>query len=382
MEQANKTAEQARDAEVKPFPVRTEAEAPVAPVARKGGPKRLILGAVVLVAVGFAGHAGYGYWTVGRFMVATDDAYLKADITAIAPKVLGYVQKIAVTENQPLKAGDLLMQLDDGDYQNALKAAQSQVVTQDVTIKRIAAQVEAAKASVAEAEAQKVAADAGLKNAQTKNDRTAALMQSSVATQSAVDDAVAALDQARAAVTGAAAAITAAEANVTVLQAQQAEAQSALASLSLAVDQAQRNLDRTVLRAPVDGTVANVAVREGDLVSPGQKIAAIVPTDAIYVEANFKETQLPDIAPGASVSVTIDALPGQTFTGTVASVAPATGSEFSLLPAQNATGNFTKVVQRVPVRIELPKALLDSGRLRSGLSAVVQVDSRTLPEGK
>ena len=147
MEQANKTAEQARDAEVKPFPVRTEAEAPVAPVARKGGPKRLILGAVVLVAVGFAGHAGYGYWTVGRFMVATDDAYLKADITAIAPKVLGYVQKIAVTENQPLKAGDLLMQLDDGDYQNALKAAQSQVVTQDVTIKRIAAQVEAAKAS-------------------------------------------------------------------------------------------------------------------------------------------------------------------------------------------------------------------------------------------
>ena len=237
-------------------------------------------------------------------------------------------------------------------------------------------------ASVAEAEAQKVAADAGLKNAQTKNDRTAALMQSSVATQSAVDDAVAALDQARAAVTGAAAAITAAEANVTVLQAQQAEAQSALASLSLAVDQAQRNLDRTVLRAPVDGTVANVAVREGDLVSPGQKIAAIVPTDAIYVEANFKETQLPDIAPGASVSVTIDALPGQTFTGTVASVAPATGSEFSLLPAQNATGNFTKVVQRVPVRIELPKALLDSGRLRSGLSAVVQVDSRTLPEGK
>ncbi|MBI1219667.1 MAG: HlyD family efflux transporter periplasmic adaptor subunit [Rhodobacteraceae bacterium] len=382
MEQANKTAEQGRDAEVKPFPARTEAEAPAKAEPKKGGARRLILGAVALVALGFAGHAAYGYWTVGRFMVSTDDAYLKADITAIAPKVQGYVQKIAVVENQPVKAGDLLMQLDDGDYQNALKAAQSQVVTQDVTIKRIAAQVEAAKASVAEAEAQKVAADAGLKNAQTKNDRTQALLQSSVATQSAVDDAVAALDQARAAVTGAAAAITAAQANVTVLQAQQAEAQSALASLKLAVDQAQRNLDRTVLRAPVDGTVANVAVREGDLVSPGQKIAAIVPTDAIYVEANYKETQLPGVAPGASVSVTIDALPDQTFVGTVASVAPATGSEFSLLPAQNATGNFTKVVQRVPVRISLPKALLDSGRLRSGLSAVVEVDSRTLPEGK
>lgn len=377
MDQKNMTATEAREAEVKPFPTRTET-----PPAKKGGRKRLVLGAVALIALGLAVHEGYNYWTVGQYMVSTNDAYLKADITAIAPKVQGYVKQIAVKENQKVKAGDLLFRLDDGDYMNALKSAQSQVATQEVTIKRIAAQVKAAQATVAEADAQKVAAEAGLKNAQLKYNRVQALAKSSVATQSAVDDAVAALDQARAGVTGANAGITAAQANVSVLQAQEAEAQSQLSSLRLAVDQAQRNLDRTVLRAPVDGVVANLAVREGDLVSPGQKIAAVVPTDAIYVEANYKETQLPGIAPGAQVKVTIDALPGKTFTGTVASVAPATGSEFSLLPPQNATGNFTKVVQRVPVRIHLPKALLDTGRLRAGLSAVVNVDSRTSPEGK
>lgn len=389
MDQASKPADHAehpRPAEVKPFPTRPEAEAAPkpqlqAPAPKSGGRRRLILGAIALVVLGFGGNAGYNYWTVGRFMVRTDDAYLKADITAIAPKLQGYVKQIAVVENQNVKAGDLLMQLDDGDYQNALKTAQSQLATQGVTVKRIAAQVEASKSLVAQAEAQKVSADAGLRNAQTKADRVQALAQSSTAAQSAVDDAVAALDQARAAVTGAVAAIATAQANVVVLQAQQAEAESQLGSLQLGIDQAQRNLDRTVLRAPVDGVVANIGVREGDLVSPGQKIAAVVPVDAIYIEANYKETQLPDLAPGATVTVTIDALPGQNFTGTVTSVAPATGSEFSLLPAENATGNFTKVVQRVPVRISLPEAVLQSGRLRAGLSVDVAVDSRTIPSG-
>lgn len=379
------SAEEARDAEVKPFPGRHEAEAPapkpqpVAAAPKKGGRRRLILGAVALVALGFAAKEGYYYWTTGQYLVSTDDAYLKADITAIAPKVQGYVKQIAVHENQKVKAGQLLMRLDDGDFVNALKTAQSQVNTQEVTINRIAAQVEAARAAVEQADAQKVSAKAGLKNAQSKYDRVQALAKSSVAAQSAVDDASAALDQAQAAVTGADAAITAAKANVSVLQAQRAEAQSQLASLKLAVDQAQRNLDRTVLRAPVDGKVANLAVHVGDLVSPGQKIAAVVPTDAIYIEANYKETQLPGIAPGETVNVTIDALPGQQFPGIVASLAPATGSEFSLLPPQNATGNFTKVVQRVPVRIKLPKSLLDSGKLQAGLSAVVSVDSRSRP---
>jgi membrane fusion protein (multidrug efflux system) len=339
--------------------------------------KRLILGGVLLVALAYGGLTAARYWTTGRFMVETDDAYLKADITAIAPKLQGYVRKIAVVENQPVHVGDLLLQLDDDDYQNALKVAQNAVTTQGVTIGRIAAQVAAAEAVVTQVEAQKLSADAALRNAQTKSDRTAALAKTSAAAQAAVDDAEAALDQAQATVTGASAAIAAAKANVSVLKAQAAEAESQLATLKLAVEQAERNLSRTVLRAPVDGIVSNLGVREGDLVASGQKLAAVVPVDAIYVEANFKETQLAEIAAGATAHVTIDALPDQSFEAKVASVSPATGAEFSLLPPQNATGNFTKVVQRVPVRLSLPKEVLDTGALRAGLSAVVEIDSRT-----
>ncbi len=375
---SSKPAESQTLAEVKPFPARVETEA-AAPVPKKPNRKKFVLGGLLLVALAFGGKAGYEYWTVGQYMESTDDAYLQADITAIAPKVQGYVQTVAVKENQSVKAGDLLLQLDDGDYQNAVKTAQSQVATQGETIKRIGTQVGAAKAVVEQARAQKSAAEATLQNAQNKYDRVQRLAKSSVAAQSDVDDATAALALAQAGVTGADAQISAASANVGVLIAQQAEAQSQLESLKLAVDQAQRNLGRTVLRAPVDGVVANIGVREGDLVSPGQKIAAIVPVDAIYISANFKETQLARVAPGAKANVTIDAIDGKTFTGTVASVAPATGAMFSLLPPQNATGNFTKVVQRVPVRITLPKEVLDSGKLRAGLSVNVNVDSRTLP---
>lgn len=397
MTQTSSKPDTARDGEVKPFPARAEAEAKgpapdAAPAqvqgkvaagdedAKKGGGrKRVVLGALVLAAVLFGGWKGYDYWTVGRFMVSTDDAYLKADSTAIAPKVQGYVSTIAVHENQKVKAGDVLLRLDDGDYVNALKMAESKVSTQKVTIRRIEAQTEAAKASVEQAQASRQAADATLVNAQRHFDRVQSLMKSSVAAQAQLDDAKTALDQAKAQLAGAKAAVAAANANVAVLTAQAAEAQSGLQSLTLAVDQAQRNLGRTVLRAPVDGTVANISARVGDLVSPGQKIAAVVPTGALYIRANYKETQLDGIAPGETAQLTIDALPGRVFTAKVASVSPATGSEFSLLPPQNATGNFTKVVQRVPVRLSLPEELLKSGRLQAGLSVVVDIDRRTNP---
>ncbi len=386
-----------RNAEVAQFPVRPDGDMPAQPVTPmtaapvaapapavkpKSNVRRLVLGAVVLVALGYGGSVARDYWTVGRFMVHTDDAYLKADINIVAPRVSGYISKIAVTENQKVKAGDLLMLLDDGDFQNAVSSTQSKVATQVQTVARIKAQVTAAQASVAQAEAVKLSADAGLLNAQSKNDRITRLAQSSVAAQSAQDDAAATLQQAKAAVAGSVAQIAAANANVAVLQAEEAEAQSTMASLMLDVEQAKRNLDRTLLRAPVDGVVANLAVQAGDLVQPGSRVAAVVPVDTIYVEANYKETQMAEIAPGSKVKVTIDALKGQSFEATVSSLAPATGSQFSLLPAENATGNFTKVVQRVPVRIELPEDLRKSGLLRAGLSVVVDIDSRTTPKGQ
>jgi len=171
-----------------------------------------------------------------------------------------------------------------------------------------------------------------------------------------------------------------AEANVAVLKAQRAEAAGVLTTQKLALEKAQRDMDFTVLRAPYDGVVGNLAVQEGDLVSVGSRLAAIVPVNALYIEANFKETQLAGLAPGEHVKIHVDALEGEDIEGTVASLAPASGSVFSLLPAENATGNFTKVVQRVPVRIELPADALNSGHLRAGLSVVVSADTRTIPQ--
>jgi len=200
-------------------------------------------------------------------------------------------------------------------------------------------------------------------------------------TPALLDDARTAVDQANAALLGADAQITAARTNIAVLQAQRDETASSLTTLQLNKQKAERDLSFTVLRAPYDGVVGNLSVEQGDLVSPGQKLAAIVPMDKLYIVANFKETQLRRIVPGQKVHVAVDAFDEHDFEGTVSSLAPASGAVFSLLPPENATGNFTKVVQRVPVRIEVPRDALESGRLRAGLSVVVDVDSRTTPAG-
>lgn len=165
-----------------------------------------------------------------------------------------------------------------------------------------------------------------------------------------------------------------------MLVAQRAEAESTIRSLELARDKAQRDLGFTVLKAPYDGVIGNLAVQDGDLVSAGQRLAALVPTDQLYIDANFKETQIAHMVPGSKVNIHVDAFDEAPIVGTVQSISPASGSVFSLLPAENATGNFTKVIQRVPVRIVFPKDVLESGRLRAGLSVVVDVDTRTAPE--
>lgn len=395
-------------ATVRPFPVRksegpavdrkpaaplppapAEAEAPAgdiatdaAPKKKKGGARRVLLPIIGVALLAGAAYYGYNYWTVGRFMVSTDDAYMTADIAAIAPKIQGYVADIDFKENQRVKAGDVLLRLDDGDYRIALEQAEAAIASQNQTLNRIEAQEVAAKASVQQAEAQKQALAATAKNAKSTADRARSLLATKFAAQSQVDDADAALAAANANLAGADAQIAAANANVDVLKAQYNEAASQLRTLELNVAQAKRNLDQTVLRAPYDGIVGNRAVEKGDLVSPGQKLAAIVPVHSLYVEANLKETQLGKVVPGEKVKVSVDALDGKEIEGTVASLSPASGSVFSLLPADNATGNFTKVVQRVPVRIDLPASVLKDDRLQAGLSVVIDIDTRTAPGTK
>ena len=360
-------------------------EAPKAPEttagkAGGGSRKKAILGLVALLVLGAGGYEGYKYWTVGRFMESTDDAYVQADITLISSKVLGYVTELPVSANTHVKKGDVLVRLDDGDYRIALETARSKVTSADETLARIDAQITAAKAAVSQAVAGQDAAEATLRSANSSYDRTKGLKDRAVATQAALDTATETLDTATASLASAKAAVVSAEAQVSVLKAQRAEAEGSKHQLELAVKQAELDLERTVLRAPADGVIANLNMEKGDLVSAGTRLAALVPDQGFYIEANFKETQMEGIAAGAEVTLSFDALPDREFEGKVASAAPATGSVFSLLPADNATGNFTKVVQRVPVRIEIPEEALATGQLRAGLSVEVNVDSRTVPD--
>jgi len=356
-----------------------ELAAAQAPARKKRSARSFILPIVALGLLGAGAWYGYQYWTNGRFMISTDDAYVQADMTFMSPKITGYVATVPVVENQHVKAGDPLVIMDDGDYTIAVAQTEAQIVTQGKTLERIAAQTEAAKASLLQAEAQKSSAEAAATNAVRGADRARQLVKSKVGAQSQLDDAQTAVDQTKAAVAGADAQIASANANIGVLEAQYAEAQSTLRTLELTRDKAKRDLSFTVLRAPYDGVIGNLSVEQGDMITAGQKLAVVVPMDKLYIVANFKETQLAKLVPGEKVKVTVDAVSDTEFEGTVSSLAPASGAVFSLLPPENATGNFTKVVQRVPVRIDVPADVLKTGRLRAGLSVIVNVDSRTAP---
>ncbi|AGB42930.1 HlyD family secretion protein [Mesorhizobium sp. CO1-1-7] len=382
-------------AEVRPFPnakVAPATEAPEiplqpvvapppaeAPAKKKRSVRSFLLPIIGLALLSGGAWYGYDYWTTGRFMISTDDAYVQADMAFVSPKISGYVDQVLVSENQQVKAGDPLLTIDAGDYKIAVAQAEAQIATLAKTLDRIDAQTKAAQASLQQAQAQKVADRAAADNAGRAQQRAAQLVKTHVGTQAQLDDAQTALDQANAALVGADAQIAAAQANIGVLEAQRAESASTLASLQLGRDKAARDLSFTVLKAPYDGVVGNRSVEQGDLVSPGQKLAVVVPMDKLYIVANFKETQLARLVPGEKVNISVDAIDGQPIQGTVSSLAPASGAVFSLLPPENATGNFTKVVQRVPVRIDVPADALKTGKLRAGLSVVVAVDSRTAP---
>ena len=351
---------------------------PVAPQpARKGRVRTLVLAAAGIAIVIGAGTFGYDWWTNGRFFVSTDDAYVGADTSIVTSKIAGTVKSVPAPDNTRVKAGDPLVVLDDADYRNALARAEAQIATGAATVARIGQQVVSAEAAVESAVAQRASAKAVADNAAAQYDRVNALAGKGFATASALDAARAARDQARQAVVAADAAVTAAHANVGVLAAQKTEAERTLDQYRLARDQAALNLDHTVIRAPFDGVVGNGAAQPGEFVQPGQRLLALVPLDQVYVEANFKETQLADLKLGERVTVTVDAYPHLAVMGTLASIAPASGSQFSLLPPDNATGNFTKIVQRVPVRIRLPDDVIADGLIRPGMSVVAAVDTRT-----
>jgi membrane fusion protein (multidrug efflux system) len=342
--------------------------------------RRALVGAALLLALGAAGTYGYRWWTVGRFIESTDDAYVSAHNTTLAAKVAGYVANIAVDDNTRVKAGDVIATIDDGDFRLAAESARDKLATQEATVERIARQVTAQMSAVDQAKAQFASAQAAATRAKLELDRQQALAQRDFATRQTLEQAQSNRDQAVAGVQSAQAAVDAAVANVEVLKAQQHEAARGVEELRTALAKAERDLSFTVIRAPVDGVIGNRAVQTGDYVQTGQRLASLVPLDEVYVDANFKETQLAHLVPGQKVTFSVDALPDHAIHGTVTSLSPASGSVFSLLPPDNATGNFTKIVQRLPVRISVPLDVAARGVLRPGMSVVVSVDTRSIPD--
>jgi membrane fusion protein, multidrug efflux system len=297
---------------------------------------------------------------------------------------------VAAPDNSAVHAGDLLVKIDDGDYQLAVAAARDKIATQDATIARIGQQVEAQRAVIAQAQGQVEAARAQLlanqadrQRAALEFDRSQKLAETNFGSQQRLEQAAADRARTAAVLAGAGASVTAAEAaasgakaNLDVLGAQKVEAERTRGELQTALAKAQRDLGFTTITAPFDGVVGNRAAELGEYVQPGTRLLALVPLTSAYVDANFKETQLGAIRPGQKVDVAVDSLDGRVIEGVVTSVAPASGSQFSLLPPDNATGNFTKVVQRVAVRIALPAEALRKGDLRPGLSVVASVRTR------
>jgi membrane fusion protein, multidrug efflux system len=347
------------------------------PATRPARAKRALLAAVAAIVIAAGGWYGTQWWTSGRFLVSTDDAYVRAHNTTLAAKVSGYLVDFKVEDNAYVRAGDVIATIDDGDYRLAVDAAREKVATQQATADRFSRQIVAQDANIAQAKAQVLSAQAAAKKAQLEFERQQALAVRAYASRQALEQAEANRDQSNAAVQSAQSAVDAADANLDVLKAQQQEAAHTLDELKTAQAKAERDLSFTAIKAPVDGVFGNRAVQTGDFVQTGQRIASLVPLDEVYVDANFKETQLARLQPGQPVSIRVDALPGQTIDGTVASLSPASGSVFSLLPPDNATGNFTKIVQRLPVRIEVPAEVTTQRLLRPGMSVVVSIDTKS-----
>lgn len=339
--------------------------------------KRGMLAATLLAGVAFGADFGYRYWTVGRFIESTDDAYVKADYTTIAPKVAGYIKDVLVNDNDTVKTGQVLARIDDRDFQAALSQAKANLKAADAAIANIDAQILLQQSLIAQAKATVDSSKASLDYAVSDAARSARLITNGVGTQSRAEETQSASKQAAAAVERDQAAVIAAENKVPVLQTQRDQAVAQRDRAAAAVQQAELNLSYTNIVAAVDGTVGARSIRVGQYVTSGTQLMAVVPLHSVYVVANFKETQLTYVRPGQSVEIKVDSFPDVAIKGHVDSLSPASGLEFSLLPPDNATGNFTKIVQRIPVKIVIDDEHL-AGLLRSGMSVEPEIDTKAV----
>lgn len=333
---------------------------------------------ITVLALAIMGGAGYTHhwWNNGRFFEDTDDAYVGADVTVISAKVPGYIAEVAVVDNQFVKAGDVLARIDARDYDAALAKADGAVAAQRARLANLDAVELLQQAIISQAKAQIEARSAEAQRALNDRVRYQTLVNSQAVSVQSAQRVEATWKTAQADRTHAEAGLLAARQQLAVIDTQRQQTRAALAQAEADREQARLNILYTELRAPVDGYVGNRRAKVGAFAASGSQLISVVPAHGLWVDANFKEDQLAHMQIGQTVSVTADILPGRTFHGRIESIAPATGAQFSVLPPENATGNFTKIVQRVPVRVRLEGSDADFGALRPGLSVIAEVDTR------
>ncbi|AMV45167.1 HlyD family secretion protein [Paraburkholderia caribensis] len=354
------------------LPVEDSERAASAQRSRKKGVFLIIGGVAVLGAIAWGAH----WWTVGRFIESTDDAYLQADGMTVAPKVSGYVADVLVGDNQSVKRGEPLVRLDSRQYDAVLEQANATIAARRADILRGEAELAQQQAAIAQARAQLDGASANEAHAADQVRRYEPLAATGAETGERVAELRNSQRQASATRAADAAALQSAERQIATTHAAIAQARAQLAAAEASARQAQLDTQDTVLKSPIDGRVGDRSVRVGQYAQPGSRFMTIVPVQDVYLVANFKETQIGMMRVGQPVTLRVDALPGAKLHGRIDSFSPGTGSQFALLPAQNATGNFTKIVQRVPVRIRLDVGQETRKVLLPGLSVNVDVDTR------
>jgi membrane fusion protein, multidrug efflux system len=345
---------------------------PQAP-AKKDRIRRVLLAGAAVALLATASWYGRDYWTVGRFLVSTDDAYVKADNTTIAPKVSGYLNQVLVADNERVKSGQVLARIDDRDFKVALDQAKADVAAAQAAVESKRAQLDVQQAVIASARATLDVDTAAQVFTAQENKRYTDLSATGYGSVQNAQNAQARDTSALAAIARDKANLASAQKQVELLKAELTQAVATAAKANAMERQAELNLSYTTIISPIDGVAGNRTLRVGQFVQAGTQLMSLVPTRGAYVVANYKETQLSDVRPGQPVDIEVDMFPGKAVHGHVDSLAPASGQEFALLPPDNATGNFTKVVQRIPVKIALDSFDVD---LRPGMSVIPSIQTK------
>jgi membrane fusion protein, multidrug efflux system len=338
----------------------------------------------VIVALGFVALATQRFdeWVGNAVVQTTNDAYVRAELTRLASRVSGEVLTVGVTDFQRVKAGDLLIQIDPADYEAQVAQSEAAVAAAQAVLDNLANQIELQYATIAQAQAARLSAEAMEVEARQEQERQQSLTQTESGTRQRFEQAVAGYAKAQADVRASRAVIAAQQHQLEVLQGTRKQRAADLEATKATLASAKLKLGYTKISAPFDGVVGERQVQPGDYVNIGTNLINVVPLPKVYVIANYKETQLTHVAPGQPVEITVDSFPREKLRGRVERIAPATGAQVALLPPDNATGNFTKVVQRIPVRIQFDDNQPLLARLVPGMSVVTSIDTKAGNGGK